>query len=121
MFETEFRPVPLDEFVKVGNIIYTPKMEVARIIRKEASLGGKDPDHVVELCYEVCVQKKKHVLVNSGDVDDQSVFIHNQNPKCYSSRELINLHELLIILYTTETNFTFPLFGSALNHFIFKF
>lgn len=28
-------------------------MELCRIISKAAELGGKDPDHVVELCNEV--------------------------------------------------------------------
>lgn len=53
LYQTEFRPVPLEEFLKVGHIIYNKKMEVVRSIRKGADLGGKDPDHVVELCHEV--------------------------------------------------------------------
>ncbi|KAJ7544985.1 hypothetical protein O6H91_09G101700 [Diphasiastrum complanatum] len=53
VYETAFRPVPLDEFVKVGNTIYNRDMEVARTIRNNANLGGKDPEHIVELCHEV--------------------------------------------------------------------
>lgn len=53
LYQTEFRPVPLEEFMKVGHVIYNKKMEVVRSIRKGADLGGKDPDHVVELCHEV--------------------------------------------------------------------
>lgn len=39
--------------MKVGHTIYNKKMEIVRLIRKGADLGGKDPDHVVELCHEV--------------------------------------------------------------------
>lgn len=53
LYQTDFRPVPLEEYIKVGNTIYNKKMEVVRTIRKAADLGGKDPDHVVELCNEV--------------------------------------------------------------------
>ncbi|XP_057854248.2 helicase and polymerase-containing protein TEBICHI isoform X1 [Cryptomeria japonica] len=62
LYETEFRPVPLDEFIKVGNTVYNKKMEVVRAIPKGSDLGGKDPDHVVELCNEV-VQSGHSVLV----------------------------------------------------------
>lgn len=53
LYQTEFRPVPLEEYIKVGNSIYNKSMELCRIISKAAELGGKDPDHVVELCNEV--------------------------------------------------------------------
>jgi len=53
LYQTEFRPVPLEEYVKVGNSIYSKNMELSRTISKVADLGGKDPDHVVELCNEV--------------------------------------------------------------------
>lgn len=59
-YETDFRPVPLEEFMKIGNKIHKKNMELVRTIRKEADLGGKDPDHVVELCHEVNVH---HLLV----------------------------------------------------------
>lgn len=45
--------MPLEEYIKVGNTIYDKKMDIARTLRKAADLGGKDPDHVVELCNEV--------------------------------------------------------------------
>jgi hypothetical protein len=54
-YETDFRPVPLEEFMKIGNKIHKKNMELVRTIQKEADLGGKDPDHVVELCHEVNV------------------------------------------------------------------
>lgn len=62
LYETEFRPIPLSEYIKVGNVVYSKTMEVVRTIRKGADLGGKDPDHVVELCNEV-IQGGHSVLV----------------------------------------------------------
>lgn len=43
------------EYIKVGSMIYNKNMEIVRTIPKQADLGGKDPDHVVELCNEVCL------------------------------------------------------------------
>lgn len=62
LYQTEFRPVPLEEYIKVGNSIYNKSMELSRTIPKGADLGGKDPDHVVELCNEV-VQEGQSVLI----------------------------------------------------------
>ncbi|GAV78351.1 DEAD domain-containing protein/Helicase_C domain-containing protein/DNA_pol_A domain-containing protein, partial [Cephalotus follicularis] len=62
LYQTDFRPVPLEEYIKVGNTIYNKKMEVVRTIAKAADLGGKDPDHIVELCNEV-VQEDHSVLI----------------------------------------------------------
>ncbi|KAL6985394.1 DNA-directed DNA polymerase [Sarracenia purpurea var. burkii] len=62
LYQTDFRPVPLEEFIKVGNTIYDKKMDVVRTISKTADLGGKDPDHIVELCNEV-VQEGNSVLL----------------------------------------------------------
>ncbi|CAN8229667.1 unnamed protein product [Cochlearia groenlandica] len=62
LYQTEFRPVPLEEYIKVGNTIYNKKMEVVRIIPKSADMGGKDPDHIVELCNEI-VQDGNSVLI----------------------------------------------------------
>ncbi|WZZ47143.1 hypothetical protein YC2023_043402 [Brassica napus] len=62
LYQTEFRPVPLEEYIKVGNTIYNKKMEVVRTIPKAADMGGKDPDHIIELCNEV-VQEGNSVLI----------------------------------------------------------
>ncbi|KAG7540631.1 Helicase superfamily 1/2 ATP-binding domain [Arabidopsis thaliana x Arabidopsis arenosa] len=62
LYQTEFRPVPLEEYIKVGSTIYNKKMEVVRTIPKAADMGGKDPDHIVELCNEV-VQEGNSVLI----------------------------------------------------------
>ncbi|KAF5748241.1 DNA polymerase theta-like isoform X1 [Tripterygium wilfordii] len=62
LYQTDFRPVPLEECIKVGNTIYNKKMDIIRTIPKAAALGGKDPDHIVELCNEV-VQEGHSVLI----------------------------------------------------------
>ncbi|KAM1247252.1 hypothetical protein TB2_043362 [Malus domestica] len=62
LYQTEFRPVPLEEYIKVGNTLYNKKMDIVRTFPKAADLGGKDPDHVVELCNEV-VQEGLSVLI----------------------------------------------------------
>ncbi|MFS8003152.1 putative DNA-directed DNA polymerase [Helianthus anomalus] len=62
LYQTDFRPVPLEEYIKVGNSIYNKKMELVRMIPKRADLGGKDPDNVIELCNEV-VQEGHSVLI----------------------------------------------------------
>lgn len=53
LYETDFRPVPLEEYIKVGHTIYNKQMDIVRTVSKVADLGGKDPDHIVELCNEV--------------------------------------------------------------------
>ncbi|EEC69123.1 hypothetical protein OsI_38041 [Oryza sativa Indica Group] len=62
LYQTEFRPVPLEEFIKVGNQVFDKDMNVVRVLPKVADLGGKDPDHIVELCNEV-VQQGHSVLL----------------------------------------------------------
>ncbi|XP_073285327.1 helicase and polymerase-containing protein TEBICHI isoform X1 [Primulina huaijiensis] len=62
LYETDFRPVPLEEYVKVGSNIYNKEMEIVRVIPRVADLCGKDPDHIVELCNEV-VQEGHSVLI----------------------------------------------------------
>lgn len=53
LYQTDFRPVPLEEYIKVGNSILNRKMEIVRTFTKTSDLGGRDPDHIVELCNEV--------------------------------------------------------------------
>ncbi|XP_050213511.1 helicase and polymerase-containing protein TEBICHI isoform X2 [Mercurialis annua] len=62
LYQTNFRPVPLEEFIKVGNTIYNKTLDIVRTIPRAAELGGKDPDHIVELCNEV-VQDGHSVLI----------------------------------------------------------
>ncbi|CAA6671596.1 unnamed protein product [Spirodela intermedia] len=62
LYQTEFRPVPLEEYIKVGNNILSKSLEVIRTIPKNDNLGGKDPDHIVKLCDEV-VQEGHSVLL----------------------------------------------------------
>ncbi|XP_022131667.1 helicase and polymerase-containing protein TEBICHI isoform X3 [Momordica charantia] len=92
LYHTDFRPVPLEEYIKVGNTIYDKKLDIVRTISKTANLGGKDPDHIVELCNEVveeghsvlifcssrkgCESTAKHV---SKFLKKFSVELHNEN------------------------------------------
>ncbi|XP_044464498.1 helicase and polymerase-containing protein TEBICHI isoform X2 [Mangifera indica] len=62
LYETDFRPIPLAEYIKVGNTIYSKNFDIVRTISSAADLGGKDPDHIVELCNEV-VQEGHSVLI----------------------------------------------------------
>ncbi|XP_039143908.1 LOW QUALITY PROTEIN: helicase and polymerase-containing protein TEBICHI-like [Dioscorea cayenensis subsp. rotundata] len=62
LYQTDFRPVPLEEYIKVGNTIFDKKLDVVRVLPKTSDFGGKDPDHIVELCNEV-VQEGHSVLL----------------------------------------------------------
>ncbi|XP_072210786.1 DNA polymerase theta [Excalfactoria chinensis] len=54
LYCTDFRPVPLKEWVKIGNSIYDSSMNLVREFQPKLQLKG-DEDHVVSLCYEtVC-------------------------------------------------------------------
>ncbi|XP_021252962.1 DNA polymerase theta isoform X2 [Numida meleagris] len=54
LYCTDFRPVPLKEWVKIGNNIYDSSMNLVREVQPKLQLKG-DEDHVVSLCYEtVC-------------------------------------------------------------------
>ncbi|XP_068554476.1 DNA polymerase theta isoform X3 [Anas acuta] len=54
LYCTDFRPVPLMEWVKIGNNIYDSSMNLVREFQPKLQLKG-DEDHIVSLCYEtVC-------------------------------------------------------------------
>ncbi|XP_027749930.1 DNA polymerase theta isoform X1 [Empidonax traillii] len=54
LYCTDFRPVPLKEWVKIGSNIYDSSMNLVREFQPMLQLKG-DEDHVVSLCYEtVC-------------------------------------------------------------------
>ncbi|XP_062427659.1 DNA polymerase theta [Rhea pennata] len=54
LYCTDFRPVPLMEWVKIGSNIYDSSMNLVREFQPKLQLKG-DEDHVVSLCYEtVC-------------------------------------------------------------------
>ncbi|XP_057271932.1 DNA polymerase theta [Pezoporus wallicus] len=54
LYCTDFRPVPLKEWVKIGSNIYDSSMNLVREFQPKLQLKG-DEDHVVSLCYEtVC-------------------------------------------------------------------
>jgi hypothetical protein len=78
LYQTDFRPVPLEEYIKVGNTIYNKKMDIVRTISKQYDLGGKDPDHIVELCNEV------------GSSYDTSFWVLSLSLNNYKPRECIS-------------------------------
>jgi hypothetical protein len=73
LYQTDFRPVPFEEYIKVGNTIFNKKMDIVRTISKQYDrikvgntifnkkmdivrtiskqydLDGKDPDHIIRL------------------------------------------------------------------------
>ncbi|XP_043272294.1 DNA polymerase theta [Venturia canescens] len=51
LYRTEFRPVPLNELCKIGDIIYDREMRSIRNLQKNPSLVD-DPDNVLQLCIE---------------------------------------------------------------------
>ncbi|XP_056350646.1 DNA polymerase theta isoform X2 [Oenanthe melanoleuca] len=54
LYCTDFRPVPLKEWVKIGSNIYDSSLNLVREFQPKLHLKG-DEDHIVSLCYEtVC-------------------------------------------------------------------
>ncbi|NXP59907.1 DPOLQ polymerase, partial [Chloropsis cyanopogon] len=54
LYCTDFRPVPLKEWVKIGSNIYDSSMNLVQEFQPKLQLKG-DEDHIVSLCYEtVC-------------------------------------------------------------------
>ncbi|KAJ4750728.1 DNA polymerase I [Rhynchospora pubera] len=76
LYQTDFRPVPLEEYIKVGNTIYDKNMDAVRVIPKGADLAGKDPDHIVELCNEVVEQGHSVLLFCSSRKGCESTARH---------------------------------------------
>ncbi|KAF8666497.1 hypothetical protein HU200_053610 [Digitaria exilis] len=76
LYQTDFRPVPLEEFIKVGNQIFDKEMNVVRVLPKVADLGGKDPDHIVELCNEIVLQGHSVLLFCSSRKGCESTARH---------------------------------------------
>ncbi|KAM0921821.1 hypothetical protein ACQ4PT_006730 [Festuca glaucescens] len=76
LYQTSFRPVPLEEFIKVGNQIFDKDMNIVRVLPKVADLGGKDPDHIVELCNEVVLEGHSVLLFCSSRKGCESTARH---------------------------------------------
>ncbi|XP_067402091.1 DNA polymerase theta [Emydura macquarii macquarii] len=51
LYHTDFRPVPLMEWVKIGSNIYDSSMKLVREFQPMLHVKG-DEDHIVSLCYE---------------------------------------------------------------------
>ncbi|XP_068085196.1 DNA polymerase theta [Anabrus simplex] len=51
LFKTDFRPIPLREFLKVGPTVYDKEMKLLYHLRTEYNFKD-DPDHIIHLCLE---------------------------------------------------------------------
>jgi DNA polymerase theta len=51
LYHTTYRPVPLTEYIKIGNNIYNKSMKLISTIHESECLSD-DPDHIVWLCQE---------------------------------------------------------------------
>uniref|UniRef100_A0A672JB02 DNA polymerase theta n=1 Tax=Salarias fasciatus TaxID=181472 RepID=A0A672JB02_SALFA len=61
LYQTDYRPVPLHEHLKVGRNIYDKSLSVVRQFTPALSVKGDD-DHIVSLCYET-VSEGRSVLL----------------------------------------------------------
>ncbi|KAM9792728.1 DNA polymerase theta [Neosynchiropus ocellatus] len=55
LYQTDYRPVPLQEHLKVGSEIYDNSLSVVRQFTPPLQVKGDD-DHIVSLCYETVVE-----------------------------------------------------------------
>lgn len=51
LYQTDYRPVPLQEWLKVGRSIYNSSLSLVRPFTPALTVKGDD-DHIVSLCYE---------------------------------------------------------------------
>ncbi|KAK7862252.1 hypothetical protein R5R35_008130 [Gryllus longicercus] len=51
LYKTDFRPIPLNEYLKVGSRVFTKNLEVKRTLESKYNIQD-DSDHVVYLCLE---------------------------------------------------------------------
>ncbi|KAI8521186.1 hypothetical protein Bbelb_009400 [Branchiostoma belcheri] len=91
LYQTDFRPVPLTECVKVGTTVYNSQMEKVRDFNSVINVRG-DEDQVVGLCYET-VSEGHSVL---GD-EDQVVGL------CY---ETVSDGHSVLVFCPTKNSFT---------------
>ncbi|XP_031427336.1 DNA polymerase theta isoform X2 [Clupea harengus] len=61
LYHTDYRPVPLKEWVKIGTSIYDGSMALVRHFQPNLQVKGDD-DHIVSLCLET-VQEGRSVLM----------------------------------------------------------
>ncbi|XP_053712085.1 DNA polymerase theta-like isoform X2 [Synchiropus splendidus] len=55
LYQTDYRPVPLQEHLKVGSEIYDNSLSVVRQFTPPLQVKGDD-DHIVSLCYETVIE-----------------------------------------------------------------
>ncbi|XP_064208196.1 DNA polymerase theta isoform X1 [Anguilla rostrata] len=51
LYHTDYRPVPLEERLKIGTSIYDGSMDLVRVFKPALQVKGDD-DHIVGLCFE---------------------------------------------------------------------
>uniref|UniRef100_UPI0037E73ECB DNA polymerase theta n=1 Tax=Semicossyphus pulcher TaxID=241346 RepID=UPI0037E73ECB len=61
LYQTDYRPVPLQEHLKVGCNVYDKSLSVVRQFTPALQIKGDD-DHIVSLCYET-VRERRSVLL----------------------------------------------------------
>ncbi|KAJ8342804.1 hypothetical protein SKAU_G00327320 [Synaphobranchus kaupii] len=61
LYHTDYRPVPLDERLKIGTSIYDGSMDLVRLFKPALQVKGDD-DHIVSLCFET-IQDGRSVLL----------------------------------------------------------
>ena len=62
-FTSDWRPVPLRQFYKVGSVLYDSSGVAVRTLQMDGSRAREDPDHVALLCSEVHVVCAHSVMV----------------------------------------------------------
>ncbi|XP_061105385.1 LOW QUALITY PROTEIN: DNA polymerase theta [Conger conger] len=61
LYHTDYRPVPLEERLKIGTSMYDGSMDVVNVFRPALQVKGDD-DHIVSLCFET-IQGGHSVLI----------------------------------------------------------
>lgn len=57
MFVTDFRPVALNEMIKVNRNIYNNRMELIRTLTEDTAEFSNDQDNIAQLCLETIAEK----------------------------------------------------------------
>ena len=64
IYITDFRPVPLIEYVKVGNKIYDKNLEEVRTLDSPYSV--KDPEQIIDICIETLIDNNSVLIFCSS-------------------------------------------------------
>ncbi|XP_064933489.1 DNA polymerase theta isoform X5 [Columba livia] len=93
LYCTDFRPVPLKEWVKIGSNIYDSSMNLVREFQPKLQLKG-DEDHVVSLCYETVCEghsvllfcPSKNWCEKLADIIAREFYSLQQSEECFISQ-----------------------------------